>query len=147
MKPLHLKILMLNTLMVEKTLIAKRLGCSLSLVYQVVRRGPNYVSPYQEALAEKARRASDLYEQGLSYVEIAHEIGASSSVSVWRLLKRNADGSLTPRNEPAKRAQLKARLLWQYGEDRTLDILLGNDAATEADKALWRNLGRNNHVD
>jgi hypothetical protein len=34
------------------------------------------------------------------------------------------------------------RLSWQYGEGRANRISLGIDAATEADLAAWRELGR-----
>lgn len=38
--------------------------------------------------------------------------------------------------------ELRARLAWQYGAERAARISAGQDAATEADKAAWRALGR-----
>ncbi len=38
--------------------------------------------------------------------------------------------------------RLKACLLWQYGGDKAMAILDGEEEATEDDKRAWRALGR-----
>ena len=41
---------------------------------------------------------------------------------------------------------MRARLSWRYGPERAASILAGQDAATKADIAAWKNIGNRSAI-